>query len=340
MVRHLKYGRFKLFLAVLLIVITAIAAIVWERSQSFSNRAFGFNQEHVLVVERGDGFNEVLKKIRALDIEQGSDVEWKVLAATMKAAAHLQVGEYAITPEMTPRKLLNRLKNGEVVQHKFTIVEGWNFRDLRADLARDSQLAHEINQLSDAEIMAKLGRAGHWPEGRFLPETYLYTRGASDLLILDRAAKAMDKALAQAWAARAKNLPLNSPEELLTLASIVEKETGQASERPQIAGVFIRRMKLGMRLQTDPTVIYGMGSAYDGNIRRQDLLNDTPYNTYTRAGLPPTPIAMPGKQALQAAAHPANGTALYFVARGNGAHFFSGTLDEHNAAVRKYQLKQ
>jgi len=337
--RNRGIGRIKLLFALLMVAMAAFAGLFWQRTQAFADRPLVLDQaERVLVIERGDGFNAVLAKIRALGVGQGNDLEWKVLAATLKVAQRLQVGDYAITSGMTPRILLLRLESGEVIQRKFTIIEGWSFRDLRKALADDDRLIQEGTGLSDAELMARLGRDGIFPEGRFLPETYVHTRGTSDLAILDRAAKAMDEALAQAWESRDAELPLATADELLTLASIVEKETGQARERPLIAGVFVRRMKIGMRLQTDPTVIYGMGSAYDGNIRRTDLQTDTPYNTYTRAGLPPTPIAMPGKDALQAAAHPADGNALYFVARGNGAHYFSATLDEHNAAVRKYQL--
>ena len=341
MATHLKHGRIKLLFAVAMIVAVVVLGMFWQRTQAFADRPLVLDQkERVLLVESGDGFNAVLGKLRELGVYQGHDLEWKTLARTLKDSNRLQVGEYAITSGLTPRVLLLRLAKGEVIQRKFTIVEGWSFRDLRAALSADAQLEDQIDQLSDAEIMDKLGRSGEFPEGRFLPETYVYTRGTGELALLDRAAKAMDQALADAWQSRAKELPLESPEELLTLASIVEKETGLASERPQIAGVFVRRLRMGMRLQTDPTVIYGMGSAYAGNIRKSDLETDTPYNPYTRAGLPPTPIAMPGKDALEAVAHPAAGDALYFVARGNGAHYFSANLAEHNAAVRKYQLRR
>lgn len=341
MATHLRHGRIKLLFAVAMIMAMVVLGMFWQRTQAFADRPLVLDQkERVLLVESGDGFNTVLGKLRGLGVHQGHDLEWKTLASTLKVSNRLQVGEYAITSGLTPRVLLMRLAKGEVIQRKFTIVEGWSFRDLRAALSDDAQLVDQIAQLSDAEIMEKLGRRGVHPEGRFLPETYVYTRGTGELALLDRAAKAMDEALAEAWQSRAKQLPLQSAEELLTLASIVEKETGLASERPQIAGVFVRRLNLGMRLQTDPTVIYGMGSAYAGNIRRSDLETDTPYNTYTRAGLPPTPIAMPGKDALAAVAHPADGDALYFVARGNGAHYFSANLAEHNSAVRKYQLRR
>lgn len=341
MATHLKHGRLKLTFAILLLLSAVVAAMFWQRTQGFADRALVLDeQQRVLVVESGDGFNAVLGRIRALGVKQGTDLEWKLLSRTMGVAGRLQVGEYSVTSGMSPRELLRRLSQGEVIQRKFTIVEGWNFRDLRAALDGDALLRHGTRGMTDAQVMEKLGRAGVFPEGRFLPETYVYTRGSDDLAVLDRAAKAMDEALAAAWAERDKDLPLASPDEMLTLASIVEKETGLASERPQIAGVFVRRLRLGMRLETDPTVIYGMGASYAGNIRKKDLRTDTPYNTYQRAGLPPTPIAMPGKAALDAVAHPGGGQALFFVARGNGAHHFSATYAEHSAAVRKYQLRR
>jgi UPF0755 protein len=340
---HLKHGRLKLALALLVIVAAVFAAMWWQRTLTFAERGLALApqaQPRVLVIDRGDGFNAVLRKLRALGVAQGSDLEWKLLARKLGIAGKLQVGEYEVPAGITPDELLRRLGAGEVIQRKFTIVEGWNFRDLRNALAAEDRLRPSTQGLDDAALMARLGRKGTFPEGRFLPETYVFTRGADDLSILDRAAKAMDVALREAWDGRDADLPLANPDELLTLASIVEKETGLASERPQIAGVFVRRLRLGMRLETDPTVIYGIGAAYDGNIRKKDLLADNPYNTYQRSGLPPTPIAMPGKAALQAAAHPAPGDALFFVARGNGAHHFSATYAEHAAAVRRYQLRR
>jgi UPF0755 protein len=265
-------------------------------------------------------------------------VEWQALARELGAANKLQVGEYALEPGMSPRDLLIAMRDGRVVNRRFTIVEGWNIRDLRGALARNPDLQHETGDLTDSALMTKLGHAGQHPEGRFLPETYLYVRGDSDLDILRRAHDAMAKALDAAWEDRATDNILRTKDEALVLASIVEKETGVADERPQIAGVFARRLKIGMRLQTDPTVIYGMGSTYAGNIRRADLLTDTPYNTYTRTGLPPTPIAMPGRDALVAATRPAAGDALFFVAVGDGSgrHVFTRSLAEHQMAVRAY----
>lgn len=342
MATELKHGRIKLFLGVALILAALALGLFWQRMYTFAERPLVLpdEQQRVLLVEPGDGFNTVLAKIRTLGVVQGNDLEWKALAMRLRVADRLQVGEYGVETGMSPRKLLLRLGKGEVIQRKFTIVEGWNVRELRAALAANQQLVHEIDKLSDAEIMERLGRKDIHPEGRFLPETYVFTRGTGELAILERAARAMDDLLEQTWASRAEGLPLDSPDELLTLASIVEKETGLGSERPLIAGVFSRRLKLGMRLETDPTVIYGMGSSYAGNIRKTDLQTNTPYNTYVHAGLPPTPIAMPGKAALEATAHPADGDELYFVASGNGGHYFSSSYAEHTAAVRKYQLKR
>jgi len=219
-------------------------------------------------------------------------------------------------------------------------VEGWTFKQVRLALSKAEHLAHDTQALEANLIMQKLGQPECQPEGRFYPDTYTYAKGSSELKVLQRAMRAMDQHLAAAWQLRAANTPLKTPDDLLTLASIVEKETGRASDRPMIASVFTNRLRIGMLLQTDPTVIYGMGDAFDGNLRRRDLLADTPWNTYTRAGLPPTPIAMPGKAALLAAAQPATSSALYFVARGDGSSQFSDSLDAHNRAVNKYQRGQ
>ncbi|MEO6104614.1 MAG: endolytic transglycosylase MltG, partial [Pseudoxanthomonas sp.] len=280
----------------------------------------------------------VLRKLRVAGVADGEDLQWRALARHLDVAGSLKVGEYALVPGITPRRLLLDMRDGKVISYRFTIVEGWNIRQLRAAANAAVPLLHETSELDDAALMKLLGHAGQHAEGRFLPETYVYSRGDSDADLLGRAHEAMEKALAEVWETRAKDLPLHTPEEALVLASIIEKETGLASERPQIAGVFARRLKLGMKLQTDPTVIYGIGSAYDGNIRRRDLLTDTPYNTYTRFGLTPTPIAMPGIDALRAAVNPAPGDALYFVALGDASrsHAFSATLGEHNAAVARY----
>ncbi len=254
-------------------------------------------------------------------------------------ANRIGAGEYLIDAGSTPAEFYQQLVDGKVVQHALTIVEGWSFRQMMAALNAHPLIQHTLTDAGDAQIMAAIGHAGEHPEGRFLPDTWHFPRGISDVEFLRRAYAAMQAYLMQEWQKRDTGLPLKTPYEALILASIVEKETGLASERPAIAGVFIRRLQKRIRLQTDPTVIYGMGERYKGNIRRADLKRDTPYNTYRHHGLPPTPIALPGRAAIRAALHPAPGDALYFVARGDGSHYFSATLEEHNRAVIKYQLK-
>jgi UPF0755 protein len=296
--------------------------------------------EQVIDVAPGTSFARIVGTLRARKLTRAPWRYWQALGWRMGVAESLHAGEYAVPNGTTPRELLLRMARGDVVQHRFTVVEGWSFRELREALARETLLEQTLAARSDADIMAALDAPGTHPEGRFLPETYAYVKGDCDFDVLKRAHRALHDALAAAWAARAADVPLKSAEELLVLASIVEKETGRADERPRIAGVFARRLRLGMKLQTDPTVIYGIGPAYAGNITRKHLETDTPYNTYTRFGLPPTPIALAGKAALMASAKPAPGDELYFVARGDGSHEFSASLREHNAAVAKYQLRR
>ena len=249
----------------------------------------------------------------------------------------IRAGQYEVSPGTTPRQLLTKLVRGEQSLQRITLVEGWSLRQVRAALAAAPGLRAESKDLSDEALMQALGRPGVPAEGRFFPDTYLYGKGSSDLAVLRLALQAMDRQLDAAWSLRSADTPLKSPQQLLTLASIVEKETGRAEDRPHVAAVFLNRLRIGMRLQTDPTVIYGIGPDFDGNLRRRDLQTDTPYNTYTRAGLPPTPIAMPGRASLLAAVQPADSKALYFVARGDGSSQFSRSLDEHNRAVNRYQ---
>jgi UPF0755 protein len=249
----------------------------------------------------------------------------------------IKAGSYELPRGTTPRQLLSKLARGEESLRAVTLVEGWNVRQVRDALARADQLKPDSRAMDEAALMTLLGHPGIAAEGRFFPDTYTYSKGASDIAVLRRAARAMDRQLALAWNARQPGLPLKSADEVLTLASIVEKETGRASDRPQIASVFMNRLRAGMMLQTDPSVIYGLGERFDGNLRKRDLLADTPWNTYTRAGLPPTPIAIPGKAALMATVQPASTQALYFVARGDGTSQFSTSLEEHNRAVNRYQ---
>ncbi len=277
--------------------------------------------------------------VAELIVASGADVSAPLLKTWFRVsgqARKIKAGSYEITPGTTPRRLLNMLVRGEEALKSVTIVEGWNFSQVRAALQKVEHLTPDSIGLQPDLIMEKLGKPGIHAEGRFFPDTYTYAKGSSDLAVLKRAARAMDKRIEVAWALRSMDTPLQTQEQALILASIVEKETGKPSDRAQIAGVFSNRLRIGMPLQTDPTVIYGMGDKFDGNLRKRDLQLDTPYNTYTRAGLPPTPIAMPGKAALLAAVQPASTKALYFVARGDGSSQFSVSLDEHNRAVNKY----
>ncbi|MEJ2609526.1 MAG: endolytic transglycosylase MltG [Candidatus Thiodiazotropha sp.] len=255
-------------------------------------------------------------------------------------ASRLKAGEYHLPSGITPPQLLEILSSSRVIQHALTIIEGWTFRQMMSAVRLNPVLQKTLDGMDDDQVMQQLGLGGEHPEGRFYPDTYHFPRGTTDAEFLLRAYHRMEKSLQELWSERASDLPLKSPYEALILASIIERETGLPEERKQIAGVFIRRLKLGMLLQTDPTVIYGMGDAYDGNIRKRDLLQDTPYNTYVHKGLTPTPIAMPSRAAIEAALHPDPGKTLYFVATGKGGHYFSKTLKEHNKAVRKYQLKR
>lgn len=278
----------------------------------------------------------------ALDLEARGWLarpKWFVWYARQRGdEGRIRAGEYAIRPGITPAGLLELMVSGDVIQHAFTIIEGSTFADLRASLGADPVILQTIGESSDAGIMDRLGLGGLHPEGQFLPETYYYTRGTSDLELLQRAHRLLQETLDRLWPERDPDISLKSPQEALVLASIIEKETALVSERPVISGVFHRRLELGMRLQSDPTVIYGIGPSYDGDIRKRDLTTDTPYNTYTRHGLPPTPIAMSGAAAIEAALNPADGTALYFVATGDpdGSHYFSDTIEEHNRAVQRY----
>ncbi|MFC5499893.1 endolytic transglycosylase MltG [Caenimonas terrae] len=273
----------------------------------------------------------------------GVDVEPELLYWWFRLSGKgklIKAGNYELANGITPHRLLAKLTRGEEALRAVTLVEGWTFRQFRAALAREDQMKPDTRGLADDAIMAMVGKPGVHPEGRFYPDTYTYSKGTSDVAVLKRALRAMDKHLAAAWEQRSPATAVKSPDEALILASIVEKETGKAADRPHVAAVFNNRLRVGMPLQTDPTVIYGMGSAFGGNLHKKDLQADTPWNTYTRPGLPPTPISMPGKAALEAAVHPADSKALYFVARGDGSSQFSETLDEHNRAVNKFQRGQ
>ncbi|NNJ64466.1 MAG: endolytic transglycosylase MltG [Xanthomonadales bacterium] len=326
----------KVLAALIVLAVAGVAAALlsWRQYQAFLEQPLAIAPPgSVLTVPAGASGGQI---VALLDREGMTRAGWP-WRLLMRLEPHVyRAGEYRLEAGMTPRQVLEKLASGNVVQYRFTAVEGWTFRQLAAALAQDDILVQTMDLEAATETERLIEELGiEHPEGWFLPETYQFTRGDSDRDLLDRMHTAMKDALAQSWESREANLPLETPYELLVLASIIEKETAIADERSQIAGVFIRRLRKGMRLQTDPTVIYGMGEAFDGDIRSRDLKTDTPYNTYTRHGLPPTPIALPGRAALSAAAQPAAGDALYFVADGEGGHTFSATLEEHQAAVRK-----
>jgi UPF0755 protein len=281
----------------------------------------------------------IAKAVAQAGIDVNSDVLFLFFRLSGQSRA-LRAGSYEMTQGDTALDLLRKLTRGEESLKAISLIDGWTFRQFRAALAKAEGLKHDTKGLSDDELMAKLGMPGVAPEGRFFPDTYTYGKGSSELHVMQRAANAMTKQLAAAWSQRQPDIQIKTIDEALILASIVEKETGRESDRTTISRVFHNRLGLGMPLQTDPTVIYGMFDSFDGNLRRADLRKDHPWNTYTRKGLPPTPIAMPGRNALKAAVQPAPSNALYFVAKGDGTSHFSATLDEHNAAVNRYQRQQ
>jgi UPF0755 protein len=268
-----------------------------------------------------------------------SALPFVILAKIMQKESELQAGDYTLNKNVSPYQLLLSLNHGKATQGSITFIEGKTFKQMRAKLAKNESVKATIGDLSDAEVMVIVGNGEKHAEGLFFPDTFYFDRGTTDVVLLKRSYEIMQTKLAEEWANRASGLPYKDKYEALIMASIVEKETGKASERSTIAGVFLNRLRIGMRLQTDPTVIYGMGDKYDGNIRRKDLTTDTIYNTYTRDGLPPTPIAMPGLASIEAALHPKATKALYFVGKGDGSHAFSNSLVEHNRAVAKYQLR-
>jgi len=286
----------------------------------------------------GSGLRAAASQLSAAGII-GRPEPFELLARLLGESGRLKAGNYELSAPLTPLGLLQRMTRGDVTLTAVTFVEGWTFGQMRKALEENPRVRKELATLSEPEILQKLGMSIPSTEGWFFPDTYHVTDGTTDISILQRAHKLMRKHLEQEWARRAPNLPLSSPEEALILASIVEKETGRPDERGLVAAVFINRLRIGMRLQTDPTVLYGLGESFDGNIRKRDLLTDTPYNTYTRNGLPPTPIAMPGLDALRATLNPAPSDALYFVARGDGSSKFSRTLAEHERAVTQYQRR-
>jgi len=327
---------------VLLMLMGLAAAVLAGRDvQSQLQASLPIAQAHVVDVPRGATMIGLLRDFEQRGVlespRQRLYLSW--YARLTGQAAALKAGEYSLSPGLRAMDLTALLASGNVVLHELTLVEGWQFSQAFSAVRSHAAIAQTLPEAGAAEaLMTALGHPGRHPEGLFHPDTYRFPRGTSDVEFLRRAFRMLERVLAEEWAARSADVPYATPGEALVMASIVERETGMVDERAEIAGVFVRRLEKNMRLQTDPSVIYGLGAAFDGNLRKRDLLADTPYNTYTRAGLPPTPICLPGRAALHAALHPAPGKTLYFVSRGDGSHAFSETFAEHDAAVRKFQL--
>lgn len=333
--RRLK-GLIKLTIVVLLL--GSLAGVVWLVHFALTPVQVPAGSRELLV-KHGRSIRGISRDLVAVGVLQEPwSFAWM---ARMLGRAHaVQAGSYELPEQITPYRLLEMIARGEVTQAQVTFIEGWTFAQVRSVLAAHPAVRHDSDGMSDSEILRAIHADESHPEGLFFPDTYYFSPGTHDLKLLERAYHTMRSRLQALWQTRVPGLPYASAYEALILASIVEKETGLESERKMIAAVFVNRLKRNMRLQTDPTVIYGLGPAFDGNLRKIDLETDTPYNTYTRVGLPPTPIALPGQAALEAALRPAASPALYFVARGNGSSQFSDNLDDHNRAVRRYQLKQ
>jgi UPF0755 protein len=329
--------------ALLLLIGLAAAALAGRDVHSQLQASLPVSGGEIVDVPKGTSFRGVLRELQARGLLQsGRQVLYLSWYARVSGrAGAMKAGEYALAPGMRAIDLPALLASGQVILHELTLVEGWQFVTALAAVHAHSAIKRTLpGTEAGAALMSQLGAPGRHPEGLFHPDTYRFPRGTTDVEFMRRAYKTQQRVLAEEWDTRAPDLPYASPDEALIMASIVERETGMVDERPEIAGVFVRRLQKGMRLQTDPSVIYGLGAAFDGNLRKRDLLADTPYNTYTRAGLPPTPICLPGRAALLAALHPAPGKTLYFVSRGDGSHVFSETFTEHDAAVRKFQLKR
>lgn len=322
-------------IAIVAISLATMAAWAWRDYRQFADAPLMESGVSTLWVRPGDTMGSLVARLDQLGLAKPG-WHWRLLARFEQPV--IKAGEYRLGPGESPTSLLARLHEGDVVRHSFTIVEGWNLARLRNEFEQDSRLRSETADLAPEALMVRLGCPDCFAEGWFLPETYQFVRGDSDMDLLERAHRGMREALSAIWAERAADLPVETPEELLVLASLVELEAVVAEERAQVAGVFVRRLERGMRLQTDPTVVYGITGDFGGRIRRVHLRTDHPWNTYTRHGLPPTPIALPGRASMTAAADPADGETLYFVARGDGTHHFSATLAEHNRAVARYIL--
>ena len=326
----------KLFILIVVIGAFAIGfgGYYYAKYQDFLNAPV-FQNKTIINIEKGQSYREFTQKILEYNAN-GTSWHWRLFAKIERVGAWLNAGEFEIEAVLTPMQMMKKIKENKVKAYHFTIVEGMNWRELKYKLLDDEVLIHTLNDINDEKLLDIINSDKNHPEGLFLPETYQFIRGDSDVDILKRAHYSLKQELQKHWQKRKPNLPLKDPYQLLTLASIVEKETSQTSERDIIAGVFVRRLQSNMRLQTDPTVIYGLGESYDGDIKSKDLKTDTPYNTYTRKGLTPTPIAMASKESIMASSNPKDGTALYFVANNRGGHYFSDTYEQHQKAVKDY----
>ncbi|HET7923008.1 MAG TPA: endolytic transglycosylase MltG [Gammaproteobacteria bacterium] len=322
---------------ILLAAVCVLAVAAWFYHTCYRQPLLTGTQAVVIRIAPGQPLRAIARHLAERGV-LAHPLNLVLLARLRGQSSAVRAGEYRIQPGTTVAQLLDQLASGQVLLHSLTLVDGWTFKQVLDAVERDPDLMHTLTGLKPAQVMARLGHPNEHPEGRFFPDTYSFAHGTTDVAFLERAYRSMQQKLAAAWQQRAQNLPYQSAYEALIMASVIEKETGRPDERARIAGVFVRRLQKDMKLQSDPTVIYGLGDSYTGNITLHDLRADTPYNSYTRHGLPPTPICMPPLAAIEAALHPAAGDALYFVARGDGTHQFSATLAEQNAAVRKYQL--
>jgi UPF0755 protein len=331
--------RFHKLAGYLLIFLSYLGGWFWMEYDNARNNPVIFEKPVIIDIEKGDSFTNITEKLIAEHIAI-KPMWFKLIAWQDDVASKIKFGEYELTPRMTLPDILTLLISGKTLHHTITFPEGWNFKAVRQELDANPYLEHTLKDRSNSEIIAELGITENHPEGLFFPDTYFFEKHTTDVVLLKRAYQKMQQILADEWRNRSENTPLTTPYQALVLASIIEKETAATHERMQISGVFSRRLELGMLLQTDPTVIYGMGENYQGDLKTSDLQTSTAYNTYMIKGLPPTPIAMAGQASLHAALHPDSSDNLYFVAKGDGTHIFSATLEAHNAAVDIYQRKK
>lgn len=324
--------------SILLLMIISTGLLLYKDYQNFLTTPLNINEPKVFTVQHGMSFNDVNNALKSEGVLTKQKY-FEILARDTNKVKKIQSGEYLLRPGLFPKDILDLFVSGKVIQYSLTLVEGWQIQEMLNAINSNDILVKTLNLQEKDKLMEQLGYTEPNPEGLFFPDTYHFPRGTTDKAFLQRAYKRLQHILNEEWQQRIENLPYKTPYDALIMASLIEKETGLTSERNKIAGVFVRRLNKNMKLQTDPSVIYAMGKQYNGNIRKKDLDIDSPHNTYRYKGLPPTPISLVGREAIHAALHPEDGKALYFVAKGDGSHYFSETLKEHNHAVAKYQLK-